>query len=122
MARTNVEKVEARLNTHEAVCAERWKETILRIRRLEHIMIGGGVGVGKTPHIDMNLLVDPYTGKKVYPVKGDKVKMFQGGGPAHHGPSSGVRRLSDSTHQARPRYFVRGGGVAVRGNTYRGVS
>ena len=41
MARTNVEKVEARLNTHEAVCAERWKETILRIRRLEHIMIGG---------------------------------------------------------------------------------
>lgn len=47
---------------------------------------------------------------------------FQGGGPAHHGPSSGVRRLSDSTHQARPRYFVRGGGVAVRGNTYRGVS
>jgi len=22
------------------VCAERWKETILRIRRLEHIMIG----------------------------------------------------------------------------------
>ncbi len=82
----------------------------------------GGVGIGKTPHIDMNLLVDPYTGKKVYPVKGDKVKMFQGGGPAHHGPSSGVRRLSDSTHQARPRYFVRGGGVAVRGNTYRGVS
>ena len=47
---------------------------------------------------------------------------FQAGGPAHHSPSSGVRRLSDSTHQARPRYFVRGGGVAVRGKTYRGVS
>jgi hypothetical protein len=47
---------------------------------------------------------------------------FQGGGPVHHSPSSGVRRLSDSIHQPRPRYFVRGGGVAVRGNTYRGVS
>ncbi len=47
---------------------------------------------------------------------------FQAGGPAHHSPSSGVRRLSDSTHQARPRYFVRGGGVAVRGKTYKGVS
>jgi len=28
------------LSTHEAVCAERWKETILRIKRIEHIMIG----------------------------------------------------------------------------------
>ena len=27
--------VEAQLNTHEAVCAERWKETIERIKRLE---------------------------------------------------------------------------------------
>ena len=26
--------------THEAVCEERWKETILRIKRIEHIMIG----------------------------------------------------------------------------------
>ena len=33
-------EVEARLNTHEAVCAERWTETILRIKRLEHILIG----------------------------------------------------------------------------------
>ena len=32
--------MEAKLNTHEAVCAERWKETILRIKRIEHIMIG----------------------------------------------------------------------------------
>ena len=30
-------EVKAHLDTHEAVCAERWKETILRI---EHIMIG----------------------------------------------------------------------------------
>ena len=32
--------IEARVNTHEAVCAERWKETIERIKRLEMIMIG----------------------------------------------------------------------------------
>ena len=25
--------------THEAVCAERWKETIVRIKRLELVMI-----------------------------------------------------------------------------------
>jgi|TARA_R110000796_G_scaffold245018_1_gene368820 hypothetical protein len=30
----------SKLQTHEAVCAERWKETITRIKRLEHIMIG----------------------------------------------------------------------------------
>ena len=33
-------EVEAKVNTHEAVCAERWKETIERIKRLEMIMIG----------------------------------------------------------------------------------
>ena len=33
-------EVKAQLDTHEAVCAERWKETILRIKRIEHIMIG----------------------------------------------------------------------------------
>ena len=32
--------VKAQIDTHEAVCAERWKETILRIKRIEHIMIG----------------------------------------------------------------------------------
>lgn len=32
--------VKAQLDTHEAVCAERWKETILRIKRIESIMIG----------------------------------------------------------------------------------
>ena len=35
-----VNELEGRLNTHEAVCAERWTETILRIKRLEHILIG----------------------------------------------------------------------------------
>jgi hypothetical protein len=31
--------VDARLNTHEAVCAERWRETIVRVKRLEAVMI-----------------------------------------------------------------------------------
>lgn len=33
-------EVKAHLDTHEAVCAERWKETILRIKRIEALMIG----------------------------------------------------------------------------------
>ncbi|MCH1599162.1 MAG: hypothetical protein L7S70_02100 [Pseudomonadales bacterium] len=32
--------VQAQVDTHEAVCAERWKETILRIKRIETLMIG----------------------------------------------------------------------------------
>jgi|TARA_R100001163_G_C4965184_1_gene127373 hypothetical protein len=40
MNKPTVTKVASKLETHEAVCAERWKETILRIKRLEHIMIG----------------------------------------------------------------------------------
>ena len=40
-----VKDVEARVNTHEAVCAERWKETIERIKRLEMIMIGSAGAV-----------------------------------------------------------------------------
>jgi hypothetical protein len=35
----NASEVKSKLDTHEAVCAERWKETILRIKRIEHIMI-----------------------------------------------------------------------------------
>jgi hypothetical protein len=34
-----ISDVNTRLTTHEAVCAERWKETIERIKRLELIMI-----------------------------------------------------------------------------------
>ena len=41
MASLSAMQIKAQLDTHEAVCAERWKETILRIRRLEHILIGG---------------------------------------------------------------------------------
>ena len=32
--------VQAQVDTHEAVCAERWTETITRIKRIENIMIG----------------------------------------------------------------------------------
>jgi hypothetical protein len=32
-------EVKAKLDTHEAVCAERWRETITRIKRIEAIMI-----------------------------------------------------------------------------------
>lgn len=42
MARTTAAEVKAQLDTHEAVCAERWSETIARIKRLELIIIGSG--------------------------------------------------------------------------------
>jgi|TARA_R110002020_G_C15981059_1_gene748461 hypothetical protein len=42
---STVKEVEAKFNTHEAVCAERWKETIERIKRLEMIMIGSAGAV-----------------------------------------------------------------------------
>jgi hypothetical protein len=40
MANLTVKDVRGKLETHEAVCAERWKETIERIKRLEMILIG----------------------------------------------------------------------------------
>jgi hypothetical protein len=40
MSKPTTQSIKAELDTHEAVCAERWKETILRIKRIEHIMIG----------------------------------------------------------------------------------
>mgnify|MGYP003110797584 CR=1 FL=1 len=36
---TTAKEIDAKLQTHEAVCAERWKETIERIKRLELILI-----------------------------------------------------------------------------------
>jgi len=35
-----VSEVEARLSTHEAVCAERYLGINARLKRLEHILIG----------------------------------------------------------------------------------
>jgi len=40
MTKPTVQSIKAELDTHEAVCAERWKETILRIKRIEHVLIG----------------------------------------------------------------------------------
>tara|TARA_R110002073_G_scaffold43402_1_gene120801 strand:+ start:406 stop:567 length:162 start_codon:yes stop_codon:yes gene_type:complete len=33
-------EVKAQIDTHEAVCTERWRETLSRLRRLEQIMLG----------------------------------------------------------------------------------
>jgi len=35
MAKPTVTEVHAQINTHEAVCAERWGETLWRLKRLE---------------------------------------------------------------------------------------
>jgi hypothetical protein len=39
MARVSAEKVKAKLDTHEAVCAERWLETVARLKRLETVFL-----------------------------------------------------------------------------------
>lgn len=35
----DVHDMDKRMTAHEAVCAERWRETILRIKRIEGILI-----------------------------------------------------------------------------------
>lgn len=40
MTKPTAQTVKAQIDTHEAVCSERWRETIIRIKRIEHIMIG----------------------------------------------------------------------------------
>jgi len=42
MSRPTVTEVKSQIDTHEAICAERWQETINRIKRLEMIIIGSG--------------------------------------------------------------------------------
>ena len=39
MSKPTAASVQSQIDTHEAVCAERWKETILRIKRIEATMI-----------------------------------------------------------------------------------
>ena len=39
MAKPTLQDVHLKLEKHLAVSDERWKETILRIKRMEHIMI-----------------------------------------------------------------------------------
>jgi hypothetical protein len=38
-AHDRIDKIELHMSKHEAVCAERWRETITRIKRLELILI-----------------------------------------------------------------------------------
>jgi hypothetical protein len=40
MAKPTVQEVKTQIDTHEAICAERWLETIARIKRLEMIIVG----------------------------------------------------------------------------------
>ena len=40
MTRPSVSDVKAQIDTHEAVCSERWRETITRIKRIETVMVG----------------------------------------------------------------------------------
>ena len=40
MAKPTAISVQAQIDTHEAVCAERWKETVVRIKRLEMVLMG----------------------------------------------------------------------------------
>ena len=42
MPKPTVTEVKSQIDTHEAICAERWQETINRIKRLEMIIIGSG--------------------------------------------------------------------------------
>lgn len=54
-AHERLDKIEGHLSVHEAVCAERWKETILRIKRLELILIGcSGAVIAFLAHIAFN--------------------------------------------------------------------
>lgn len=41
MSRPTVTEVKHQIDTHEAVCAERWTETVERIKRLEMFVVGG---------------------------------------------------------------------------------
>lgn len=36
---TKAQDVKYQLDTHEAVCAERWRETIIRIKRIEAVIL-----------------------------------------------------------------------------------
>ena len=40
MPKPSVQEIKAQMDTHIALTNERWVETILRIKRLEHILIG----------------------------------------------------------------------------------
>jgi len=37
--KVSANQVKAKLDTHEAVCAERWLETVARLKRLETVLL-----------------------------------------------------------------------------------
>ena len=39
MSKSTVAEVNSKIEKHEAVCAERWRETIYRIKRLEILIL-----------------------------------------------------------------------------------
>jgi len=45
MAKPTTEIVKAQIDTHEAICAERWGETLWRLKRLERGMIAATFGI-----------------------------------------------------------------------------
>jgi hypothetical protein len=44
-AHRRIDVIETKLVAHEAVCGERWKETILRIKRIEGVLIAATGGI-----------------------------------------------------------------------------
>ena len=53
MAKPTITEVKTQIDTHEAICAERWQETINRIKRLEAIILGSA---GATIILLLNLV------------------------------------------------------------------
>ena len=45
MTRHTVTEVKHQIDTHEAICAERWLETINRVKRLEVIMMSSAAAI-----------------------------------------------------------------------------
>jgi|TARA_R110002012_G_scaffold299012_1_gene497749 uncharacterized protein len=55
MPKPTVTQVKTQIDTHEAICAERWLETLNRIKRLEMVIVGTG---GATILLLLNILID----------------------------------------------------------------
>ena len=55
MPKPTVQQVKTQIDTHEAICAERWLETLNRIKRLEMVIVGTG---GATILLWLNILID----------------------------------------------------------------
>ncbi len=42
MTKPTVTEIKSQIDTHEAICAQRWEETINLIKRLEMVILGSG--------------------------------------------------------------------------------